>query len=201
MVFLGLWSGIRSILVYNKYNKPLDMDSIFLTGLLGSLVLVTGAAWPVRTDIAHPARSVKNWLFALGGLIMLIYSTLGYLQGGPIFFVFLQVLVGISSILMMLNTPDSIDTPIITISGLGLIAWSLYLFEGFNTVFFILGLTGIGFGYAFQMGTLRRSVSLTLGSILIALFSYIGESWIFFWLNVFFAFFSAYYVYKGLNRK
>lgn len=119
----------------------------------------------------------------------------------PSFFIFLEILVVIASILMMLNTPDKVDTPIITICGLGLIIWSLYLFEGYNTVFFILGLSGIGLGYAFQMATLRRSIALTLGSILIALFSYIEASWIFFWLNTFFAIFSAYYVYKGLARK
>lgn len=177
------------------------MDYIFLTGLVGSLVLVTGAAWPVKRKIKHPAISTKNWLFAIGGLIMLLYAFLNYQQGGPVFFVFLEILVIIASILMMLNTSDRIDTPIITISGLGLIIWSLYLFESYNTVFFILGLSGIGLGYAFQMATLRRSIALTLGSSLIALFSYIEASWIFFWLNVFFAIFSAYYVYKGLARQ
>ncbi|MEK7171373.1 MAG: hypothetical protein AAB739_00545 [Patescibacteria group bacterium] len=177
------------------------MNYIFLTGLLGSLVLITGAAWPDIKDVQHPTKSPKNWLFAVGSFIMFLYAIFGYQQGGSIFFVMLQILVAVSSILMMLNTPDKVDVPILTISSLGLIIWSLYLFEGYNTVFFILGLCGIGLGYAFQMGTLRRSISLTLGSILIALFSYIEASWIFFWLNVFFAIFSAYYLYKGLARK
>ncbi|MBI2638410.1 hypothetical protein HYW83_02365 [Candidatus Peregrinibacteria bacterium] len=181
------------------------MNYIFLTGLVGSLILVTGAAWPEAKDIRHPTKSLKNWLFAIGGFVMLIYAFLGYQQGGPIFFVILEILVAIASILMMLNTPDKIDTPIIAVSGLGLIIWSLYLFENYGTVIFILGLCGIGLGYAFQMGTMRRSVALTLGSILIALFSYIEASWIFFWLNVFFAIFSAYYLYKvafaNLNYK
>jgi len=175
------------------------MDYIFITGLIGSIVLVTGAAWPEIKDIKHPTKSIKNWLFAIGWFIMLLFSILGYMQGGPIFFVILEILVAISSILMMLNTPDKVDTPILTISSLGLIIWSLYLFEGYNTIVFILGLCGIGLGYAFQMGTLRRSVALTLGSILIALFSYLEASWIFFWLNIFFAIFSAYYIYKGLS--
>lgn len=177
------------------------MNYIFLTGLLGSLVLITGAAWPDIKDVQHPTKSLKNWLFAIGGLIMFFYAFMGYQQGGPIFFVILQIMVGISSILMMLNTPDKIDTPILSISSLGLIIWSLYLFEGYNTVFFILGLSGIGLGYAFQTGSLRRSIALTLGSILIALFSYIEASWIFFWLNVFFAIFSAYYLYKCIKPK
>lgn len=174
------------------------MDYIFLTGLIGSLVLVSGAAWPEAKNITHPTKSLKNWLFAVGGFILLLYAIFGYLQGGPVFFVILEALVAIASILMMANTPDKIDTPIIAISGLGLIVWSLYLFENYGTVVFILGLCGIGLGYAFEMGTLRRGVALTLGSILIALFSYIEASWIFFWLNVFFAIFSAYYLYKGI---
>lgn len=172
------------------------MDSIFLTGLVGSLILVTGSAWPESKDVKHPTKSLKNWLFAIGGLIMLFYSIFGYQQGGPIFFVILEILVVVSSVLMMLNTPDKVDIPILALSSLGLIIWSLYLFEGYNTVFFIIGLCSIGLGYAFQMGTLRRNVALTLGSGLIALFSYIEASWIFFWLNMFFAIFSAYYLFK-----
>lgn len=177
------------------------MDYIFLTGLIGSLILVTGAAWPEAKDVQHPTKSLKNWLFAIGGFIMLLYAIFNFQQGGPIFFVILEILVVISSILMMLNTPDKVDTAILTTSSLGLIIWSLYLFEGYNTVIFILGLCGIGLGYAFQMGTLRRNIALTLGSGLIALFSYMEASWIFFWLNVFFAIFSAYYLYKGLARQ
>jgi hypothetical protein len=176
------------------------MDYIFFTGIAGSLVLVTGAAWPTG-KAKHPALSFKNWLFAVGGLIMLIYAVLGYQQDGPIFFVFLQILIVIASVLMMLNTPDKIDTPIIVIIGLGLIVWSLYLFDGYNTVFFILGLSGIALGYTLEMGTVRRSLALTLGSALIALFSYIEMSWIFFWLNTFFALFSGYYLIKGLTKK
>jgi hypothetical protein len=176
------------------------MDYIFLIGLAGSLVLVTGAAWPDSKKTKHPAKSVKNWLLAIGGVMMLAYSTLNYFDGGAIFFIFLQALVVLASILMMLNIPDKIDTPIIILCGLGLIVWSLYLFENYNTVFFIIGLSGIGLGYVFEGGSLRRSVALTLGSALIALFSYIEMSWIFFWLNVFFAIFSAYYVVRYFKK-
>lgn len=132
---------------------------------------------------------------------MLIYAVLGFMEGGPIFFMILEILVLVSSILMMLNTPDNIDTPIISVAALALIIWSLYLFEGYNTVVFILGLAGIGLGYAFKMGSLRRDIALTLGSILIAIFSYIEASWVFFWLNVFFAIFSGYYLAKNLSKK
>lgn len=176
------------------------MDYIFFTGIIGSIILVLGAAWPESKDVKHPTRSIKNWLFAIGGLILLFYAIFGYQNGGPIFFVMLEILVAVSSVLMMLNTPDKIDIPILLVSSLGLIVWSLYLFEGYNTILFILGLCGVGLGYALQMGSLQRSVALTLGSALIAVFSYLEASWIFFWLNVFFSIFSAYYLYKGLTR-
>jgi len=173
------------------------MDYIFLTGILGSLILVTGAAWPEKAKV-KPLKSVKNWLFGVGGLVMLMYAILGYMGGGPVFFVFLQVLVVIASVLMMLDLDDRIDLSVISVLGVGFIIWSLTLFEGVNTIFFIIGLSGIGLGYALKMGTLRRSLALMLGSALIAIFSYIESSWVFFWLNTFFALFSAYYVFKGL---
>ncbi|MFA6992504.1 MAG: hypothetical protein WC269_04480 [Candidatus Gracilibacteria bacterium] len=172
------------------------MDYIFVTGLVGSLVLVLGAAWPETKDAKRPTKSFKNWLFATGGFIMLLYAIFGYQQGGPIFFVILEIMVAVASLLMMLNTPDKVDAAIILVSGSGLVIWSLYLFEGYNTVIFILGLAGVGLGYAFQMGTLRRNIALILGSVLIAIFSYMEASWIFFWLNIFFAVLSAYYAYR-----
>jgi hypothetical protein len=172
------------------------MSFLFITGLIGSLVLVTGAAWPEPKAGTQPVYSLKNWLFAIGCLLMLLYAFLGYLQGGPIFFVLLEALIGIASVLMMLNTSDKIDTPIIVLSGIGLIIWSLFLFEGYSTIIFILGLCGTGLGYAFTMGTLRRNSALLIGSVLIALFSYLEASWIFFWLNTFFALFTAYYLHK-----
>ena len=175
------------------------MDYIFLIGLIGSLILVTGAAWPEGKK--HPVQSIKNWLFVIGGLFMLTYSILGYLNGGSVFFVFLQIFIAITTFLMMIDIDDKIDAVVIAISGLGFVGWSLYLLEGYNTVFFIVGLTGIGLGYAFKIGTLRRPVALTLGSALIAIFSYLAASWIFFWLNVFFAIFSGYYVVKALRGK
>ncbi|MDD5739567.1 MAG: hypothetical protein PHO20_02260 [Candidatus Peribacteraceae bacterium] len=175
------------------------VQNTFIIGILGSLLLVIGAAWPDK-PVPHPARSTKNWLFAIGGLGMFFYAFLGYLSGGSIFYVFLQVFVMIASLFMMLNVPDAIDTPLIAIAGIGFVIWSLMLFEGFGTIFFILGLCGIGIGYALDTGTLKREACLTAGSILIALFSYLEGNWIFFWLNLFFALFSGWYVWKFLQR-
>lgn len=172
----------------------------FLTGLIGSLILVLGAAWPIE-KVKHPTKSIKNWLFAIGGLAMFLYALLGYWEGGAIFFVILEIMVLIASAMMMLDIEDRIDTIVISISALALIIWSLTLFEDYSTIIFILGLAGIALGYALQGGTIKRNLALTIGSILIAIFSYIGASWIFFWLNAFFAVFSVYYVIKLATKK
>ncbi len=129
---------------------------------------------------------------------MLLYAIFNYNQGGPIFFVILQILVVISSILMILNTPDKIDIPVITTSSLALIIWALFLFDGYNTILFIVGLCSLGLGYALDMDTLKRIFFLTIGSLIIAIFSYIENNWVFFWLNVFFFIFSAYYLKKKI---
>lgn len=175
------------------------MPYTLIIGVLGSVILVAGAAWPEKKGLSHPIKSVKNWLFAIGGLFMLAYALLGYIEGGHIFFVFLEILLLITSILMMLNTDDRIDIAIISIASIVLIVWSLTLFEGYQTILFIAGLASIGFGYAFKMGTLRRSFSLALGSLLVAIFSYIETNWIFFWLNLFFMIFSSYYLLITLS--
>lgn len=175
------------------------MNYIFLTGLTGALTLVLGAAWP--EEMGKPAYSTKNWFFAFGALLMLGYALLNYFFAtGAVFFILLELMVIVASVLMMLDTSDRIDTIVLTISGVAFILWSLALYEGVNTIFFIVGLTGIGLGYAFDMGTVRRFLALTLGSVLIAIFSYLVKDMIFFGLNLFFAIFSAYYLAKILRK-
>ena len=56
------------------------MNYTFLTGLIGSLVLVAGAAWPESKDVKRATKSVRDWLFAIGGFIMLLYAFLGSQQ-------------------------------------------------------------------------------------------------------------------------
>ena len=168
------------------------MNITFITGIVGSLVLVAGAGWPPER-VKHPVFSVKNWLFAAGGAVMLAYAILNYLAGGPIFFVFLEVMVAVANILMMLNTDDRVDVPILAASGLFFVVWSLKLFDSYGILIFIVGLSLLAIGYALDTGSFRRTLALTLGSLLMAIFSYISASWIFFWLNVFFTIFSGYY--------
>lgn len=166
----------------------------FLTGLLGSGILVVGAALP-DTNARSAWESGKNRCFAAGTACMFLFSILNYFHGAPVFFVFFEVLMVVSSILMMCDVDHKLSVMVTTSITAALIAWSLLLAHGIDVFIFILGLGGIAAGFVLPMGTFRRAVSLTLGSILIALFSYLTASWIFFWLNVFFAVFSAYYAY------
>lgn len=175
------------------------MDMIFLTGLWGGLVTVLGAACP-EEKVAHPTASTKNWLLALGALILLSYAVLNYFFAeGSFFFVLLEGLVIVASVLMMTNIGDKINTIVLTLAGLGFLVWSFFLYEGLNTAYFIVGLTGVALGYALKAGTVRRFAALTLGSALIAVFSYLGGDMVFFGLNAFFALFSAYYLVKVIR--
>lgn len=175
------------------------MNSTFFVGLGGSLILVLGAALPDR-PVLHPIQSSKNWCFAIGALVMLVYSMLNYVAGAPVFFIFLELLVTLASVSMMFNVSEKIDTSLIISACVALVLWSLRLFDGYDTVFFIIGLSIVAMGYVFETGTLRREIALTLGSALIAFFSYLTSTWVFFWLNLFFALFSGFYAYTMLMR-
>src|SRR5690606_25771984 len=176
------------------------MTASFFIGLTGAIILVLGAAYPIK-PVRHPTQSFNNWLFAIGGAFMFTYALLNYLNGGPIFFVFLQILVNLAGVLMLANVKESISASTITLGGVALIVWSLALFEDMSTLFFILGLLGISMGYVFKVTSIHRYTALTLGSVLVSTFSYLQGDMIFFWLNAFFAIFSAYYVWKLGGRK
>ena len=177
------------------------MSPVFWIGIVGSIILLTWAARPGEKWLKSPIQSIKNWLFAIWGVIMLVYAILWFMTWWSIFFVLLESLIVISSILMMLNTNDHIDTIVLSISGIILIIRSLFLFEGYSTIIFILGLAWLGLGYAWNMGSLRRNIALSLGAILLALFSYLEVNRVFFWLNLFFALFSLWYTIKRLRSK
>ncbi len=176
------------------------MTPAFLTGIAGSLILVMGAALPGGRP-SHPTRSAKNWFLTVGAAIMFLYSILNYLSGAPVFFVLLELLVVVASALLMLNVGERIADPIILLVSALLVIWSLTLFEGYETLVFIIGLTGIAIGYVADAGSARRELALCLGSGLIALFSFLTGTWVFFWLNVFFCIFSAYHSLAALARK
>lgn len=177
-----------------KYWTLVNNDPAFF-GVLGSLVLVIGAAWPVKAS-GHPARSTKNQLFAAGNVCMFMYSALNYLQGGSIFFILLQVLIGVSTVLMLLNTNDLFDACVLAGIGSMLVVYSIFLFRDPTTILFVLGLCILGVGYAMNMASYKRQVALAVGSAFIAWFSYLEGEIIFLWLNIFFAGFSTYYAWQ-----
>lgn len=171
------------------------MEIAYVFGVIGGAILVAGAAWSgVKKE--HPVKSLKNWLLAVGAVFMITYSILNYIAGGPVFFIFLQALAILASILMFLDTDDRIDVVVLTVAGAILVGWSLYLFEDYSTLLIILGIIGIGIGYALDGYTIKRNVSLAVGAVFIVIFSWIVKDWIFFWLNIFFALFSAYHVFR-----
>lgn len=174
---------------------------IFCVGLLGALACVSGAAWP-EGDADKPAKSVKNWLFTIGGGILLIYSYLGYLYTDvPFFFIILQAFAVISASLGLAKIGDRIGSIVTITIGAGFVVWSLLLFEDFGTIVFILGLTGIALGYVLKPGTVRRNLSLTIGGAMLTLFSLLVASWIYVGLNAFYSLFSAYHTWRAARER
>lgn len=169
-------------------------------GILGSLLLVAGAAYPAE-DAGHPVRSVKNWLFAFGNACMFGYALFGYMGGGSIFFVILQIFIAMATVFMMLNVPDRYDIPFVALVGTVLALFSLSFFEGTSTLLFVVGLMLIGLGFMLQGGTIRRNVTLASGSVFVAVFSYTHGEWIFFWLNTFFAVLSSYHAWSIQKKR
>lgn len=177
------------------------LDLSFITGIIGSVLIVVGAAWGVE-KVKHPIYSKKNWLFAIGGIVMLIYAVLNYYyHQAPFFYIIFELFIALTSVLMMADTDDRLDTVIVSIATALFIIWSLYLFEGYSTIIFIIGLSLTGLGYTLQMQSIRRNLALTIGSTTIAIFSFVVASWLFFFLNVFFAIFSSYYLLLSLKSK
>jgi len=173
-----------------------------VVGIIASGILLYGASINENENIKNPIKSKKNWFFLAGASLMLVYAILSFYSSSlTLFFVLLQSLAVLSGILMMLNTPDKIDLPIISLIGTAFIYWALNNYTGINTIFFIIGLTGTGLGYAFEMGTIRRYLCLSFGTLLIAIFSFIEQAWIFFFLKSFFSAFSFIYLYKIIKRQ
>ncbi len=157
----------------------IDMEYRLLVGLIGSALLVTGVA--VRD------QRRKNHLFSAGNACMFMYALLGYLQGGPIFFLILQTFVALATVCMLFVIPDAYTTPILIIGGIVLVAWSVALFQDESTAIFVVGLVLLGLGFAMNAGTRRREIALMVGSAVIVLFSFLMRDWVFFSLNFLFA--------------
>ncbi|MBI2117298.1 hypothetical protein HYT95_00205 [Candidatus Peregrinibacteria bacterium] len=154
------------------------MDYRLLIGLIGSVLLVAA--------VALRSQKRKNNFFAIGNVCMFTYALLGYFQGGPIFFLILQMFILLSTLCMLFHVPDAYNTPILAMGGIALIWWSLSIFQDYSTAIFVVGLALLGIGYAMHSGTLRREIALMIGSAIIALFSFLMRDWAFFGLNILF---------------
>ncbi len=168
-------------------------EAIFLTGLISSIILVIGSAWP--------ERPLKNWIFGLGNFGMLAYALLAFLfTDNPILFVLLEILCAASSVLALLKVKEKISTRLILLAGLALLLWSLFLFEDMATLVFIFGLIALAIGFV-SKNAVKRNVVFILGCILISTFSFIKGEMIFFWLNAIFGLFSSFYLLKALRKR
>lgn len=175
------------------------MDLSFILGIVGSVIVAIGALYPLE-KVKRPVMSIKNRLFAIGSFVLLFYAITGYLAGGPVFFIFLEIFVMVAVLLMFLNIKDRTDTWIISLLGIALLVYSYFFFHGPSMFLFIIAFIVLWLGYAYDMNTVRRFVWLTVGGALIALSSYLDASRIFFWLNVFFALASLVYLIVLINR-
>lgn len=176
------------------------MDYSFWLGIIGSLILVSGAAWPIPRKLKNARASTKDRLLLIWSLIMFLFALIWYYNWSSIFFVILEILVIISCVLMMSNTNDRVDATVLSVSWIALVIRSLYLFQWYTTIIFIIWLVVLGLWYAFDTWSLRRDIALTVWSIFVALFSLLEPNRIFFWLNLFFAIFSWYYLVKNIQR-
>lgn len=103
--------------------------------------------------------------------------------------------------LMMIKAREKSGMIILGILGLGLVITSFFMDQSTQTLRFIFGLMGISLGYTFKPCSRRRDATLTVGSLLIAIFSAIQFNRVFFGINVFFCLFSAFYRMKHAVEK
>lgn len=161
-------------------------------GIIATIFLVIGAFYPIE-NVEKPVYSVKNWIFTVGSLTMLMYAIAGYLAWWQIFFIYWELLIALACLLMMLDINDRRDGSIITVASIGLFVWGFPSFQSTDMFLFSIAFLVLGLGYVFDMNSIRRYIGLTLWGIFIAISSYVDGGWTFFWLNLFFAIFSLYY--------
>lgn len=163
------------------------MDITSLLGIVGAVLLVIAALYPTKI-ITTPATSLKNRLFALGSFMMLLYAGMWYLAGWSNVILLTEILIVMSCIFMLTNIRVRVATWIVALFGILFLIWSLWSFGWYdNILLFILGGIVLSIGYVAPMQSYQRWIGLTLWGILLVIFSYIWSSWIFFWLNIWFA--------------
>lgn len=97
---------------------------------------------------------------------LLIDSVLNYLTSSPVFFVFLEAFIVFDAVLMFIGVPDNIDGPLVGTVGLAFIALSIYLFSGYETIIFVLGMIGVGLDYVLDTGVRKTRNSINFGKLI-----------------------------------
>lgn len=176
------------------------MDLATVIGIIGWVLLVIGAAYP-REKVVANAKSVKNWLFSIGSWLLLVYALMGYLAGGPVLLLGVEVMIVLGCIMMLLDIKPMMARWIVSILWVILLVRAFTSLWGIDTMMlFILGGAALGLGYVSPMESLWRNLALTIGGILAIIFSYLGASRILFWLNVGFAAFCLYSTILNLKH-
>lgn len=127
---------------------------------------------------------------------MIIYAVFRYMAGGSVFFLLLEAMMLLATVLMLVQAKESISRTLILIMGFLLSATAFFIKIDPETLIFVAGLTIVSVGFTSGANTIRRNALLALGSGLVALFSAIQHDPVFLWMNVFFALFSLYHVVK-----
>lgn len=148
------------------------MSLSFIIGVVGAVCTVIGAGWPDKVP-KKPRFSVKNRLFFVGNTLVFCYSVLLAREGGTVFFLYLESVVMLGTILMMTTIPKIYNVIATSVLGLFFVFRVLLGTQDRQTLIFVVGLTGLTIGFVSPAATLQREGALTLGSIGVAIYSYV----------------------------
>lgn len=163
-------------------------------GIIGSIILL------LASSFHYSKKSIKKYLFTLGNLCMFAYALFNFIDGGSIFFIYLQILINFSSLLLWLNMNDKYDQPLILGLG-GLLTYlALDINLDFLTLLFVIGIITLALGFSTDTKKPTHNIFLFAGSMLIAIFSFYHKDLIFFTLNLFFSIFSLKNLYQEFYK-
>lgn len=149
----------------------------------------------------HPRNSIKERLFAIWGIIMLIYSIFYYFEWGSALYILLEIFICIASRLKMMKEQGKKDMRTLWFLWASLIIISYLINQSEQIVRFILWFIITSLWYISKGGTTNRNAALTIWWLFISIFSYLEMSLIFFAVNIFFTFFAAHYRKKLYIKK
>ena len=163
-------------------------------GVLGSIVLL------LASGLHYSKKNIKKYLFTIGNLLMFAYAILNFIDGGSIFFIYLQILINFSSLLLWLNIKDKYDQPLVLSLGAILTYFALTINLDYLTLTFVIGIITLALGFSTDTKKPTHNLFLLAGSLLIAIFSFFQKDLIFLILNAFFALFSLKNLYQEFYK-